>query len=66
MNKCEHNCKPSCNFCIHSKHGKLETDGTNKPIGCTKHLDEVHQQLACANMSCDDFDCYEADRVEND
>ena len=58
MELCRDRCRPSCDYCKWAKHGDFERDETTWPIGCRKYTDEEHQQLARANSSCKDFDCY--------
>lgn len=57
MEKCSEECIPCCDLCAFSKHGKLATDGTSGPIGCFKHTDWEHQEIAISDGSCEDFKC---------
>lgn len=58
---CENGCIPCCDYCIYSirdtwvdEEGVLRDQG---PMGCTKHLDAEHQEIADACGHCEDFHC---------
>ena len=58
MTLCNNDCIQCCDFCAHSKHGTLDTDGNTRPIGCFLHLDKEHQEIAEDCGYCDDFYCF--------
>lgn len=54
---CDKNCKPCCDFCIHVIYfheGPIKLN----PIGCSRHKDKEHQEIAESSGWCDDFHCY--------
>ena len=60
---CGEYCEPCCDFCIHCIHEEV-IDGEiiyDAPIGCSKHLDEEHQETAELCGYCDDFHCSHAE-----
>lgn len=68
MVKCNDDCIPCCDFCIHSEHEYFESNGKivkGGPIGCLLHTDEEHQQIAEGCGSCEDFHCFNARRNES-
>ena len=69
---CGPECIPCCDFCIHVIHEEIEENGKKikgEPIGCKKHPDEKHQEIAQWCGSCKDFHCFnvpvEKDATEN-
>lgn len=58
MDLCCEECYPCCDFCGRARHGDLDRDGTTGPIGCKKHPDEEHQEIAMNCGFCDDFKCF--------
>lgn len=59
MEKCCNECIPCCDFCSFAIHGNFEKDGTTGPIGCFKHSDREHQEIAECCGFCDDFRCFQ-------
>ena len=60
MTLCNEHCIPCCDFCIHCIHDLYPYDGvlTNgEPIGCYKHFDEEHNNIAAGCGYCEDFHC---------
>ena len=60
---CNKDCIPCCDFCLYSIHEKILIDGkvTNgAPVGCFKHLDIKHQEIAESCGYCNDFHCFRA------
>ena len=60
---CNKDCIPCCDFCLYSIHEKILIDGkvTNgAPVGCFKHPDIEHQEIAESYGYCDDFHCFRA------
>ena len=58
---CSKCCEPCCDFCIHSMHEIISVDGemvNGAPIGCLKHSDIKHQEIAERCGYCDDFHCF--------
>lgn len=60
MLKCSDLCIPCCDYCIYvlrewyTLGGKAVTGG---PVGCNKHRDKKHQDIAFRCGYCDDFHC---------
>ena len=56
-------CVPCCDFCLYSMHERISIDGEiidGEPIGCFKHTDIEHQEIAKNFGYCDDFHCFNA------
>lgn len=63
MIKCSEKCIPCCDYCIHCIHELFEWEGkivNGAPIGCSKHLDDIHQKKAEGCGYCEDFHCCNA------
>lgn len=61
MKKCNDECIPCCDFCVHVIHDEVEfVDGVTftSPIGCNKWDDDFHQELAESCSYCEDFHCF--------
>lgn len=61
---CGEYCEPCCDFCIHCIHEEKMEDGEvshGAPIGCGKHKDQEHQDIALICGYCDDFHCFRAE-----
>lgn len=61
---CNNECTPCCDFCIYAIHDKWEENGreiVGGPIGCTKHDDQHHQEIAEDCGYCEDFHCFRAE-----
>ena len=51
-------CVPCCDCCLYSMHARELIDGTlvnGRPVGCFKHSDIKHQQIAEDIGLCEDF-----------
>lgn len=62
---CNNECIPCCDFCIYAIHDKWEQNGKEilgGPIGCQKHQDIGHQQIAENCSYCEDFYCFLAEK----
>ena len=60
---CNKDCIPCCDFCIYCMHEPIPYNGrmTNgAPVGCFKHSDVKHQEIAENCGCCDDFHCFKA------
>jgi hypothetical protein len=65
---CNKDCIPCCDFCIYAIHDKFIENGieiTGGPIGCNKHNDKEHQEIAESCGSCPDFHCFNVTSQEN-
>ena len=62
MKKCCEECIPMCDFCAYAKHGDFDIDGTTGPVGCKKHPDKEHQDIALDDYWCEDFTCFRISR----
>jgi hypothetical protein len=65
MIKCNDDCIPCCDFCIHAIHEEFEHNGDTilgGPIGCSLHEDTEHQDIAEACGYCEDFHCFLANQ----
>lgn len=65
---CDKDCIPCCDFCIYALHDKFTENGieiTGGPIGCNKHNDKEHQEIAESCGSCPDFHCFRVINQEN-
>ena len=63
MTLCNEDCMPCCDFCLYSAHESVYFDGKlidGGPIGCIKHPDAEHQEIAESCGHCDDFYCFMA------
>ena len=63
MVKCSDDCIPCCDFCIHAVHEDFEDNGKiirGGPIGCKKHPDKEHANIALGCGYCNDFHCFNA------
>lgn len=57
---CNENCIPCCDYCLHSVHKPITINGKivdGGCIGCSKHNDEIHNQIAVGCGYCEDFYC---------
>lgn len=64
---CDKDCVPCCDFCVYAIHDEWEENGKHivgGPIGCKKHLDKKHQDIAESCGSCDDFHCFRVDESD--
>lgn len=60
MKLCSDTCKPCCDFCKFSMHERIPYEGkmyNGEPIGCFKHPDPEHQEIAKSCGHCEDFQC---------
>lgn len=57
---CDSNCIPCCDFCIYVRHGTIDIEGTNGPVGCDLHTDKLYQMIAEDCGHCNDFHCFRA------
>ena len=60
---CNEDCIPCCDFCLYSIHERTYFDGeliNGGPVGCIKHPDAEHQEIAENCGHCDDFYCFMA------
>ena len=62
MTKCSDECIPCCDFCIYVNYDTCIKDGKETkiggPIGCSKHLDAEHQEIAEDCGWCEEFYCF--------
>lgn len=62
MTLCNCYCVPVCDFCLYAIHEYWIDDEGNDvvggPIGCRKHDDKEHQEIASDCGYCDDFYCF--------
>ena len=60
---CNKDCIPCCDFCIYCMHERVVVNGKMvdaEPVGCFKHPDIEHQEIAESCGYCDDFHCFRA------
>lgn len=60
---CNKDCVPCCDFCLYSIHERIPIKGkliVGAPVGCSKHSDIEHQEIAEGYGYCDDFHCFRA------
>ena len=53
-------CMPCCDYCLHSIHESILRNGRmidGGCIGCSKHIDAEHQDIAKKCGYCKDFHC---------
>lgn len=63
MVKCSYDCIPCCDFCIYAVHEEFEDNGKMircGPVGCKKHPDKEHEDVAVGCGYCEDFHCFNA------
>ena len=69
MIKCNDDCMPCCDFCIHAIHEEFEYNGDTiigGPMGCSLYNDDKHRDIAESCGSCDDFHCFLAEDESHD
>ena len=60
---CNEGCIPCCDFCLYVRHEFIPVDDkivVGGPIGCLKHKDIEHQEIAEGCGYCDDYHCINA------
>ena len=58
---CNKDCMPCGDFCIYAIHEEFEENGKlikGGPVGCKKHQDEEHQEIAESCGYCPDYHCF--------
>lgn len=70
MIKCNPECLPCCDFCVHViQDEETLPDGrkvTYGPIGCSLHKDKEHQEIAEWDGYCEDFHCFRVKEKDNE
>lgn len=62
MKLCGYNCKPCCDYCIHTEYELIILPNStipinSSPIKCKLHKDKEHQKIVESCGYCDDFHC---------
>lgn len=65
MIKCNDGCIPCCDYCKDARYEWQPIVG-KVAIGCRRHEDEKHQQIAVNLGYCEDFHCENAEVGENE
>lgn len=60
---CNDDCIPCCDYCLYSMHERIPINGKMidaGPVGCFKHDDAEHHNIARGCGYCEDFHCKNA------